>query len=119
MRGKTGIGFLGNSGIGSGSLELKGSLSAYFENGLLYQKFLTNASSSLSFRVIDNAGNGYIITLPFIKYSDATVAGGSMNTDIMVDMSYSALREPVVGGSTIIIDRVGAAVVPMIISHLG
>lgn len=114
LRGKTGIGFLGNFGVGSGTLELKGALSAYFADAVLYQKFLTNASSSLSFRVIDNAGNGYIITLPFIKYSDATIAGGSINTDIMVDMAYTALREPVVGGSTIIIDRVGAAVVPMV-----
>lgn len=113
LRGKEGLGFLGNFEVGSGTLEIKGTLSVYFADAVLYQKFLTNSSSSLSFRVIDNAGNGYVITLPFIKYSDATIAGGSMNSDMMVDMNYTAMRDPVTG-RTIIIDRVGAAVVPMV-----
>jgi hypothetical protein len=113
LRDQKAIGNLGAVGIASGSVDLTGTLDIYFANGTLYNKFINNTASSLSFRVNDSAGNGYIITFPFVKYSDGAITAGSINTDVMVNMTYEAMRDPVTG-YTILIDRVGAAVTPIV-----
>lgn len=109
LRGQDAIGTLGYVDIASGSIDCTGSLEVYFANNTLYQKFIANTASSLSFQVSDAAGNGYVITLPNIKYSDANITAGSINQDVMVSMSFTALRDAT-SGNTIVIDRVGAAV---------
>lgn len=112
LRGHAALGVLGNAGIGSGTLALTGKLDAYFADATLYQKFLNNTSSSLSFRVNDASSNGYVITLPNIKYSDASIVAGGNGADVMVSMTYTAILDTA-SSSTILIDRVGAAVVPI------
>jgi hypothetical protein len=113
LRGQDGIGFLGNVGIASGSIDLTGSIEIYFADGVIYDKFLNNTNTSLSFRVNDSAGNGYVITMPNVKYSSGKVTAGAINQDVMVSMNYTALRDPV-SGFTVIIDRAGAAVLPIL-----
>jgi hypothetical protein len=112
LRGQEAIGTLGSVSVASGSIDLTGSLEVYFADATLYQKFINNTTSSLSFRVNDSSLNGYVITLPAIEYSDATITAGSINQDVMVSMNFTAVREPV-SGNTIVVDRVGAAVVPL------
>ncbi|MEZ0231899.1 MAG: phage tail tube protein [Methylophilaceae bacterium] len=109
LRGQDAIGVLGNVGIGNGNLNLSGSMDIYFADAALYQKFINNTDSSLSFRLSDSAGRGYVFTLPRIKYSNAQIVAGGMNQDVMVSLSWQAIRHPT-SGTTIIIDRVGAAV---------
>lgn len=111
LRGLEGIGNLGNVGIASGSVDIKGTVEFYFADGTVYDKFLQNANTSLSFRLNDNQGNGYVITLPNMKYSAGKISAGAINVDVMVSMSFTALRDTV-SGSTIIIDRAGTAVAP-------
>jgi len=109
LRGQDAIGTLGNVGIGSGTVGITGSLELYFADGTLYDKFINNTDTSLSFRLNDSAGRGYVITLPRVKYSDAQIMAGAINQDVMVSMQFQAIRDTV-SGSTIIIDRAGAAV---------
>lgn len=110
LRGQDAIGTLGNAGIGSGSFNVTGSIDMYFADAVIYQKFLNNTNSSLSFRVNDASGNGYVITFPNIIYSDAKITAGGINTDVMVNMTYTALRDTV-GGQMMYVDRAGTAVV--------
>lgn len=109
LRGRDGIGTLGNVSIGSGTIALKGSMDVYLADGTLYDKFLNNTASSISVRVQDGAGNGYVLTFPRVKYSDAKVNAGSMDQDAMLTMPWEALADPV-SGKTIIVDRAGVAV---------
>lgn len=109
LRGQDGIGNLGNVGIASGSLEVTGTLELYFADATLYQKFINNTESSLSFRINDGSLNGYVITLPSVKYSTGKVNAGSTNQDVMVSLGFTALRNST-SGLTMIVDRAGAAV---------
>lgn len=111
LRGQDGIGTLGNVGVGAGVCEVSGNINFYFADAVIYQKFLNNTNTSLSFRVNDSSLNGYVITFPNVKYSDAKIDAGAGNQDVMVTMTYKALRDTVTG-SSIIIDRAGVAVLP-------
>ena len=82
----------------------------YFADGTYYDKFLAATASSLSFRVQNGAGGiGYVITLPNIKYTDASYPTPGINQDVMVTMPFQALRDPTTN-SQIIIDRGGDVV---------
>ena len=91
------IGALAAGEIGSGRIGLTGNLNAYFEDGALYDKFLNNTSSSVSFRLEDAAGNAYVFTMPRIKWSDANIVAGGIDQDVMVEMTYQALYDAVTG----------------------
>ena len=110
LRGRSAIGTLGNVSIGSGTLEVKGTMEVYLADGTLYDKFLNNTASSLSLRATDGAGNGYVITFPKMKYSDAKVNAGGEDQDAMLSLPFTALMDPTTG-KTILVDRVGVAVV--------
>jgi hypothetical protein len=107
LRGQTGIGTLGNVGIGVGALELKGAIEVYLADGTLYDKFVANTASSLSLRCLDASSNGYIFTWPKIKYSDAKVNAGGKDQDAMVSMPWEAIMDATTG-VTMIVDRIGA-----------
>jgi hypothetical protein len=108
LRGRDAIGNLGNVSIGAGTVDVSGSMVVYLADGTLYDKFTGNAASSLSFRELDAAGNGYIIDLPRVEYKDAKVNAGGMNQDAMITLPWEA-NSPT-GTPTIIISRVGVAV---------
>lgn len=110
LRAQTAIGTLGAVGVGTGTLQVSGTMEVYLADGTMWDKFRNNTSSSLSLRATDGAGNGYVITLPKIKYGDAKVNAGSIDQDVMLSMPFTAIMDPV-SNKTIIVDRAGAAVV--------
>ena len=82
----------------------------YFADGTYYDKFLAATASSLSLRVQNGAGGeGYVLTLPNIKYTDGSYPTPGINQDIMVTLPFQALRDTTTG-QQIILDRGGAAV---------
>jgi hypothetical protein len=52
-----------------GKSNLTGSITAYFENADLIEKFLDETPSSLEFSLVDAAGNSYTFLIPKIKYT--------------------------------------------------
>jgi len=110
LRARDAIGVLGAASVGSGSISVTGTLEVYLADGSMYQKFIDNVASSLSLYTVDGAGNGYVIELPKLKYSDAKVNNGGLNTDVMLSMPFTALVDPVLG-YTISLCRVGTALV--------
>jgi hypothetical protein len=52
-----------------GRSNLTGTLTAYFENTTLLNKFINETESSLSFRLVDLLGNAYAFTIPRLKYT--------------------------------------------------
>lgn len=105
LRGQDAVGTLGHVGIGVGSCDITGNLSAYFENAALYDKFLAGTETSLSFRVQDIDANAYVFTLPRIKFETGRVTAGGRNADIMADLGYRAIRD-IALGFTYQIDRI-------------
>jgi len=109
LRAQDAIGTLGAVGIGSGTIAISGTMEVYLADGTMYDKFLNNTASSVSWSAVDGDGNGYVFTLPKVKYKDAKVTGGSLNSDAMLSMPFEALMDATTL-KTIIIDRVGAGV---------
>lgn len=73
-----------------GRSNCSGTMTAYFENSLLLDKFINETESNISFELPDGAGNKYVVTLPRIKYN-----GGQPDVEgegpITLSMPFQAL----------------------------
>lgn len=108
LRGQTAIGVLGFAGILPGTIAVSGEMEVYLADGALYDKFINNTASSITWTMKDSAGNGYAITLPKIKYSDAKIVAGGLDQDVMLSMPFTALMDTTTN-QTIFLDRFGVA----------
>lgn len=106
---------IGAVGVRSNTVSATGSMSVYFANGSLFDKFASNTNISLTVSTLDASGNGYIITLPKVNISTLGGANASAkDQDMMIDIDFEALRD--LGNANallrqlIFVDRVGAAV---------
>ena len=107
LRGLKAIANLGNVDIGTGRLAMTGTMVVYFENGDLVDDFINGTEKSIDFRVADAAGNAYIFTLPRLKFSTQEAVAQAIDTDVMLDMEFQAIREAT-NDVTIQIDRFAA-----------
>lgn len=105
LRGKVAIGVVGNVGVGKGRFNVTGSISAYFEDFRIYEKYLQNQSSSLVFTLSDAESGTYVFNLPHIKFTESTIVSGGPDQDVMVDGGYQALMDPITK-KTLIITRI-------------
>lgn len=88
------VGTLGAVSIGTGTLQVTGTLQAYYASKALMDKFLNATESSLAFIVQDADGNAYIVDLPKVKFTSGKRTGGGLDTDVMADMGFTAYRHP-------------------------
>lgn len=63
----------GATGVSSGRSDLTGTMTAYFEDGTLLEKFLDSTESSISVTLTDLDVNSYTILLPNITYTGGDV----------------------------------------------
>ena len=116
MRSQEAVCELGAVGIGSGTVELTGSLEVYFANGALFDKFQNNENIEFVLSTLDNAGNGYVITIPKANLSSLSTSAGGLDQDMVLSIEIEGLRDLANTDPTlrqiIFIDRVGAAVTP-------
>lgn len=114
LRSQEAICTLGAVGIGSGTINISGSLSVYFADGALFDKFKANTNSSISFSSLDTFGNGYVFTMPVANISSWKVTAGSKDADMMIDLQFIGLRDAtnaVVGlRKAMFVDRVGSVI---------
>lgn len=78
------------AGVGTGRCEVTGTLTAYFENNSLIDKFTGGTKSSFRFQIEDNAGNAYIVTIPRTTYTDFTIVATGPNNDVVQEGSWGA-----------------------------
>jgi hypothetical protein len=106
---------LGSVGIGSGTIALTGSLSIYFADKTLFDKFVANTNTSLAFSTMDGAGNGYVFSLPVVNISSYQITAGGKDADMMADVQFTALRDAANADATlqkvVFVDAFGAAAV--------
>lgn len=108
LRAQEAIGTLGAVSVAAGTIAVTGSVEVYLADGVMYDKFVNNTATSLVWSVRDGSGNGYVFTIPKLKFSSNKVNAGGMNQDVMLSMEYTGILDPTTG-KTIIIDRLGAA----------
>lgn len=92
--------FLGSTfpgGIGSGTLDVTATIQAYFSNTTFYNKLVTNTPTSLAVVVIGSDGGTYLIEMPRVRITSAAVVPPGINTDVMVDGTVTAYRDPTNG----------------------
>jgi len=97
IRGKKTIGSLGNSGIGAGKVDVTGTMSAFFLDQVMYDRYLNGDETGLTFKLEDTPaghtyGNAYIFTFPRIKFESDTVNAGGADADVMEEISWRAIR---------------------------
>ena len=89
-----------------GRSNCSGTMTAYFENSLLLDKFINETESNISFELPDGAGNKYVVTLPRIKYN-----GGQPDVEgegpVTLSMPFQALLDAATS-TNIQIERVPA-----------
>ena len=78
-----------------GRCNVDGSMTIYFENSVIYDKFANNTESSLELEISSGA-NKYTIDLPRVKY---TTAGNPVSDEgpINVAMNFQALQDDTAG----------------------
>ena len=82
---------------------LSGTVSAYFDSITLYNKFISETSSSLQFELIDNDGNAYWVYMPNIKYMSGN-PDVSDDGSVTINMAFAAVKDTATG-KTLIIQR--------------
>ena len=84
-------------GVNLGSFEITGTLEAYFEDLVLYNKFVNSTDSSLVFEIVSPEDDRTIITIPALEFTNAAPVGAGLNQDAMVSMDFTAKRDSVSG----------------------
>ena len=83
-----------------GRCMVEGSLSVYFSDATLYNKFVNDLESSIEFTLTDPASgaelNGYTFLLPRVKYSGADMPVNAEGP-VLVTMPFKALQDSVNG----------------------
>ena len=74
-----------------------GSITAYFENTTLIDKFINETSSAITFTLSDAAGNDYIFNMPNVKYNSGNPEVGGPGA-VTVTLDFIALFDPIVTG---------------------
>lgn len=82
---------------GKGTIDLTGTLTAYFEDETLLDAFINHSSASLLMPYQDAAGNGMSVFLPNIKFPNGNPVVEGINTDLMVPLEYQALVDSTLG----------------------
>jgi hypothetical protein len=89
-----------------GRSTIGGSISAYFEDASLINKFIDETASSISFTLTDTAGNSYIVNLPNVKYNTGAPELSGQGP-VTVSLDFAALYDAT-EASNIVITRVPA-----------
>jgi len=105
LRAQNAIGTLGAIGVGYGVSEVTGSLTAFFSNPDFYNKFINNTETSIAFCIRDAEHNGYVFSMPRVKFSSGGAAASGVGEDFTVEMGYQALKTKDGSETTLQIDR--------------
>lgn len=82
LRSRGAIGSLGPKSIGSGTVDVKGNVEAYLDDGTRFTKHVDNTPFAQTFSILDAAGNGYVFTVTRSRFEDANPSGAQKDTDV-------------------------------------
>lgn len=93
------LGVFGAADIRPGTLDITATINPYFEDIQLLTAFKNNVGMNLSFGMVDEAGNQYIISMPNVKITNAEANAGGKDADMIVNTSVRAVYDSVSGCS--------------------
>lgn len=102
LRGKDAIGELGNFDIGVGSIEVTGSMQAYFKDNNLLESFIAHGYSSFAMTLTDGLGNTIGIHLPRLNFSTGNPAVTAKDTDVMQPLDFQAILSEAYGATILV-----------------
>jgi hypothetical protein len=94
VRGLKAIGQLGNCDIGVGKCDVTGTLTAFFKDSSLYDKYLAGTPTSISYKVEDAATNAYIIDFPQVEFESDGLNVGGQDQDVTESLAFRAYKDP-------------------------
>lgn len=92
--------------MGYGRAAVTGSISLYFEDETVRDRFVQETDTALDLVLTDLDGNSYTIELPRVKFNSAPVSVGGEET-LVVSVDFTALKDATTG-ETITITRAAA-----------
>lgn len=97
LRNRMAIGSKYPVSIGFGRQQVSGTLTVYFQDKTLYDKFLQSGYMSVGFGFQDNAGNAMYIEMPKVSLSKNSPAPTGIDQDIMQSIEFVAVADPTSG----------------------
>lgn len=97
LRAQKALGVMGSAGVGLGELVITGTLELYVEDAEHYNKWYTGLNTSLVIGVADAAGNGYLVELNKIAFTDGALNPGGKGADAMLSLPFEAFYDPTTG----------------------
>jgi hypothetical protein len=102
LRGKDALGEAGNFEIGLGTFNASGKVSAYFQDNTLYARLINHDDTAIGFYITDADGDSIGIVFPRVKFGTGNPNATGINTDVMLDIDFQAILDPVSGATAII-----------------
>jgi len=87
------VGTLGVASMGSGTVEITGTVTLHMANSTLFDKYLDQDTTSIVFAARDTEGNGILIELPSVKIIDGQRNAGGINTDVIGTFEFRAFMD--------------------------
>ena len=82
---------------GTGNADITGSIDAYFGDLTTYEMFQNHADKELLFYLFDSGGKAMAIHLPKIKFAEGSPRIPGVNTDIIQNLSFRAVKDDTAG----------------------
>ena len=92
LRPRAEVANLGPTAIALGTAQLSGNIEMYLKDSALIDKYLAMTETSLGWSILQ-AGNGYAIDLPAIKFTNARRLAEGRNGDVIVRLDYSGKKQ--------------------------
>lgn len=92
LRQRSQIGSLGPISIGSGTVNVSGSLNAFFEDKETLEKYLGDTEISLAILMFSGEGDAFVFEMPRAKLTAGATTAGGQNTDILEELTWEAFR---------------------------
>ena len=80
-------------GITAGRLNVTGTITAYFADVSMFNRFVNHETVSLAFPIIDPDENTYYFTIPAFKIMSDPIAPAGTDQDVMETMEFTAFRD--------------------------
>lgn len=97
LRNLDAVGSINAINIGYGRFNVTGQITVYFEDEVMFDRYLAGTQSSIAFRVEDSAGNSYAVTFPAVRYVDGDIVGPGNDDDVVAVLQWEAFMHAAQG----------------------
>jgi Phage tail tube protein len=101
------IGTLDPRGIRHGYTGVSGSFSHYFQDNTTLTNLVNFTSVHLAIAMKDSVGNAYVFDFPEVKFNEAPVDNGGVNSDLFIPVGFTAIADPTLN-YTVAVTRIAA-----------